>query len=568
MAAPIDFNALEWVHFYARYRKTPVAQRGALIREATKQFGTSKSVIYKRIKQVESGHDVFGVAKGKVKRKRSAAQQALDKRRDRICRLIAVHREATRIGKKGYAAGVEAIVEVLLKEGKLQQYELPDPSTLRRWMKQRGLAGHEFRKRQLPARSFIATRRNECWFVDATPLNKYHLHLDGSIETINLELADKHREELLRRRSLQKIITFYVVDLFSGAYWLQAYPVDGESSAIWRRFLTEAMMPKENYPLEGIPEIFYTDMGSGLKANDTLSLFGRLGTKLVMHEPGNPSAKGSVEGRISAFKRSRETLLNLLGDKLNSIDLLNSYLVESARRHCDISGRFRRYLSDATPLRTIDEKGMQDLLTIRRERTISAYGTISVKWPGEEERSEYFVENGPIGAKVGVFRSADGRVVAQLLKSPFSIFSCDPRGRHKVRVGSFETLDGRSIAHDAEGNRLRRDILKEAARIPGTISADSIFPPTSNMIHLRPKGQKVQTHSLASRDRFDSVDEALSFIHIETGYKFGEFPEEISKALSDRLSSECTLRGHIPFVVVQEISNILRSPEAADEISK
>lgn len=572
MAAPIDFNSLEWVQWYHRYRSASTShERSQLITEAMTTFHCSKTTVYKRVEQIRAGHDIFSVAKGRIKRRKNDRAKRLEENANRICHMIAVYREATRVGRKGYAASTEAIVEVLLAEGKVQKWELPSASTLRRWLKARGLSGRDFCRRTTPARSLSAERRNEVWFVDATPLNRYHLHLDGSVESINLEISDKHREEHLKRKHLQKVITFYAVDLYSGAYFLKAYPVDGESSAVWRRFLLEAMLPKENYPFEGIPEVFYTDMGSGLTAHDTLSLFGRLQTKLITHEPGNPSAKGHVEGRISAFKRSRETILNLLGNRLNSMELLNSYLLESARRHNEKSGKFARYLAEQTPLRTITEQSVKDLLTITRTRVISSYGEVSVKWPGEESTA-YYVENGPIGARVSVYRSVDGRVVAQMTQPPFTIYQCDPKGRHRVgnigQENSFATLDGRSMIYDKEGNHRRKLVLAEAKRVPGTVSTSSIFPPESNVRHFRPQGTPITTHSIAAREQFDSADEAWAFIHLEAGYRSTDLPAELQKAIDDRLSSECTLKGTIPFTVVQDIINILREPSVQEEIAK
>jgi hypothetical protein len=345
MAGTRELDPKLFAVYVDRYRQTPRAERGCVMDEMCGIFGLSRGAMYKRVSTVLSSGEVsvFDIAAGRQKRSMTDRQKNDRDRRFQVSKKIAAIKVAGAQGKHGYPVSTEMAMHIAVNEEYLTPDELPaDRSTMDRWLQEFGFTFRDFKKEK-SAVSFVALYPNEVWLVDATPLNRYFMDVKGTVKAQYIIPGDTHLEEILAREGLSKIWVYYVVDMFSKAFYLRAYASKGENTHGYMDVLTRAMLPKDGYIMEGVPEILYSDMGSSLTSGDMSNFLLRLECRTEAHFPGNPRAKGRVEGRIGAFKRSFEPALNLLGDRLNSLDRLNEYFYLWSKKKNLADGNFQRF---------------------------------------------------------------------------------------------------------------------------------------------------------------------------------------------------------------------------------
>lgn len=302
-------------------------------------------------------------------------------------------------------------------------------------------------------------------------------------------------------------------------------------------------------------------MGSSLTSGDMSNFLLRLECRTEAHFPGNPRAKGRVEGRIGAFKRSFEPALNLLGDRLNSLDRLNEYFYLWSKKKNLADGNFQRFYQGSLehPIRRCSMKNITDATTRGVKRKLTAYGCVSVKWSSKEESQEYYV-NGPDLAKgdeLFIYRNMRGQIAAQDSKG--RIYQCDDRGRKQVRFGDYRPMDGRERGGLTEDDRAREDVIVEAAAIRRSVNFHSLLPDTSN-IHVFPaRGEQMETVSPIAPETFETADDAKNYLVLTTGVSLADLPEKLVNAIEVSIDSFLSAQGVIPKTFIMELQGILRS---------
>lgn len=154
-------------------------------------------------------------------------------------------------------------------------------------------------RRPTPYRSRATAHPNAEWQIDFTACTQYYFDDNGFQEReIAMQLHKNHPAEFRSiRRHLWRVAA---IDHYSGAFFFQYVYAAGESAHDAINFLIAAMQPKDHpaYRFHGIPDQIFADKGSFAKSAMAKRFCERFKIDLKTHMPGNPRAKGSVEGLL------------------------------------------------------------------------------------------------------------------------------------------------------------------------------------------------------------------------------------------------------------------------------
>ncbi len=191
--------------------------------------------------------------------------------------------------------------------------------------------------RPAPHQRLLSDHPNHVWQFDVTNCIQYFLdekkgmgERDADMELYKnkiVKTAKQIRKELLR---------YAVVDHCTGVFYFRYFYASGERAIDGSQFLFEAMRPKDElieriwngasapkvgkYRFQGVPFVLVADRGSIAAAKANQNLFDALRIKLEPHLPGNPRAKGAIEGLMKIINRF-EGRLKL--DRPSDLDDLN-----------------------------------------------------------------------------------------------------------------------------------------------------------------------------------------------------------------------------------------------------
>lgn len=551
-------------------------EKSAVVAEACALWGITKPVIYKAFSRLGAGLSVFDVAGRKTPRKKSAARKALDEQRLAYAMKVGQYKYGgLGGGSKGYTIPTERIIELAIAQGDIQPEEALSRSQTDRLLRKAGVSARDFTVDKKTAVTILGGWTNEAWFIDATPLNRQFLRLDGNvIRRTDLNPSDKHLDDILQKDGLKKIWVFFAVDLYSDAYFLHAFAPEpttpgakrgGENSVTWMQFLDMAFLPKNNFPFEGLPEGLYSDRFSGIAAK-TGALTNYLRTLEITsktHFPGNSRAKGRVERMQGIFKQRFETVLNLFNTSRREINLesLNRYALASTREHNEKTGRFAKYLEGlkAHPTRKVTLKNLQDARVHHVTRSLTSYKTVTIKWDRLSESQTYFIEGAADferGKKFHIYKNVNGVVKAQD-PNDGRVYNCDPRGALAVRYGSHELLDGRHGLAETDAEKRRKEIVKNDRTFRRALNFDAIFPPENNLVYMPTQGEVIQTNSIVAPDTFATADEARAWLAFTSRTALGTLRDDLAQRIDKVLDLDIELNGSITRETAQRLLDIL-----------
>jgi len=174
--------------------------------------------------------------------------------------------------------------------------------------------------RPSPHQTLLSDHPNHVWQFDVTNCLQYFLDAKKGLGERDEEMTLYKNKLVKTVRSIKKeLLRFAVVDHCSGAYYFRYFYTTGERAADGSQFLFEAMRPKDElikktwngqsatkigkFRFHGVPFMLYTDRGSIATAKANQALFDALRIKLETHMPGNPRAKGAIEGMMHHINR-------------------------------------------------------------------------------------------------------------------------------------------------------------------------------------------------------------------------------------------------------------------------
>ncbi|EKN89023.1 integrase core domain protein [Leptospira interrogans str. 2003000735] len=531
--------------------------RGEIIQEVCRRFGIeSESTVYKYFNRLGRGQSVFEATERKPRG--GVVLTSRRKQQAALVRQIAILKVATETQSKTKYASTSAAMRIGVEEGLFRAEDLPHRTTIDRMLGKLGLRARDFKKPHTAVQLY-ADFAGEWLVVDATPLDQHFLRLDNKFQyKKGLSEKDKHLADLLKREGLRRIWLFFAVDLYSGAWFCRAYAPEGggEDTATWIDFLTDYFLSKDSIPLQSVPLNIYCDRGSGMSSNEMRTFLDRLGISVTTHLPGNPSAKGMVEGRISGSKRSHETLLKGLEDDYLDLVSLNEHYKQWQIFHNTQSGAYMRFCesTNSKPLHSVNADDIRNARFAFHKRKVDAYGVISIKWGAKAKVEKFFVARDlPKGLELHVFRDVTGKVKA-LDPRTGRMYDCDPRGKQRRKMGTFHN-DIDYDWNDTEAEQLRKEVRREAK---GTSFAfQSTLPPKIDIPEWKGKTIQHFVPDPSFATVYESVGDALCVLEEIAG----EIEEDLLPAIVASFKSILEANGKIVLNDLRKYIEILQGGE-------
>ena len=406
-------------------------------------------------------------------------------------------------------------------------------STMDRLLRQHGLSINQARISQ-GAKALWAEHPNQVWMCDASPLNHYYLRLDNKVIFQDFPRGDTHKADTLAKKKLYKIWVYYVIDVFSGIWFAKAYNpiprsgrgVGGENSEDWIDFLKFAFSPKkgldalldgygnplETCPMQGIPEILYSDAGSGLTSTITSNFLERLGCKFLAHEAGKPSSKGRIEGRIGASKRSFEgALLTHTISKIEQVTYFYQRWANYSNLTAKKGNKYTHYISGTKdkPLRVPTVQNFRDAMTSFDTRTIQGHGEVEI------DGEPYFVSENHLGTRVSLHRAPafNGEEQIYFAELPSGlIIKCKPGLSYSKFTEPTRFKKSAKMENNEEAIRLSAEI-RQYMTFEDTLPEDVKGENVTMMPNIM---DPVKTHSVVPPVSFANSDDAIAWIQTQT----------------------------------------------------
>lgn len=570
-----EYDPVVVTEFIMRHKQAKTnAQKKMAIDGFMQLTGVSRPTAYNVLKKNSRNIPVEDIAQGTQHRSSRKSEFELASIKKDMIRLAAIKQQPGE--KSGKWIPTDRAIEI----GAVLGYWPEDKwtrSTADRWLDYFGLNKKLTQKPARAKQKITAAYANECWLVDATPMDQYYLRLDLTPVHINVPDGDKHLDDLLRDENCVKIWVYYMVDMFSGAFMAWPSVADpigvgsknqGESAQSWINALQFFMLPKArleplcikgeyrkhpfiNSPVEGVPHILFSDKGSGIGgSNQTKSFLYNLGSTVRTHMPGNPSAKGRVEGRIGAFKRTIEC--QFLPEKIRTVDEL-VYLycswVDYYNRKKGLYDAYVSGLAGHAPLR-VSPSLIQDALVVNQVRTISNSGTIRI------DNEHWFVtaDGRYIGTKVNVYKRVDretGELIYTAETHDRKLFTCT-HGLPEHHLNDRPTVEQTpEELNRAEAATFRNEVKRH-------MSYDDMLPPETEkkVVHIVPSVENARVNTASLPETLPDKQQAINWILFQTGLFWEEVPENTRTAV-EHLLDIALKSGGVPRETLITISNTL-----------
>lgn len=324
-------------------------ERRAEVERISELFGVSPATVYRAIKELNRPKAMRRADRGQP---RAFSADELS----RYCEIIAALKLRTRNGNGRHLSTVEAIR--LLEEhgvdtpgGHVQAPPgLLKRPTVNRWLQIWGL-DHTRMTREPVAVRFEAKHSNACWQFDMSPSDLKHIDQPEWID------PSKGRPTLM---------LFSAVDDRSGVAYQEYRCVYGEDAESALRFLFNAMAPKEDNPLQGIPDMLYLDNGPVARSLVFQSVMDRLGVDWRTHMPAGSDgnrvtarSKGKVERPFRTVKEAHETLYHF--HKPSTEAEANAWLANFVARYNDKSHRREPHSRAEDWVINLPESGLREM---------------------------------------------------------------------------------------------------------------------------------------------------------------------------------------------------------------
>ena len=554
-------------------------EKGEMIKWFMERTGIAKGSVYRVINKILKRESITNIANAKQNRKSRKNDIELAQEKRDMLTIAAIKSQQGADKKK---IPTERAIEIAESMGYIAKGKY-SRSRVDRLLEKYKINGRHINN-QAFAHELKADYPGHVVVVDATPIDHYYLTLDRQVEPYYAPAGDKHLDDVLVKKNLSKIWVYYFVDMYSKAFIVMPFASSpkginskksGENSDDWYDFLKFCLLPKNNLisplseydppfldcPVEGQPTILFCDQGSGIGGSKLIkNLCGNLGIKIVTHMPGKPSAKGIVEGRISAFKRSYESMIN--PKHIKDINHLIHFYQAWTDYHNQNSGAYDKWREGVKnmPIIRLTDQNFKDASVMYVYRVIDAYGCISI------DNKSFFVTEDESwrGEKVQVYKSyaREGGLRYSVLLDKKIVPCLEGKPGHGFEdIKSFKT---------SEGAKNREEVKTLTEQIRRTQIFEDTLPKQSNkkVRHLPGKFSTKDVHTPLVQDKFYSVKNAFDWVLHQNGLFAEEIPDKYIKTIINTFEMMMAETGYIDGDTVIKMSNSLTNYKAKPSLAK
>lgn len=280
-----------------RLRGAGHGQRGELIAEAANLLGVSKPTLYTRLRGAgwDSGR----------KLRADAGDTRVTEEEVRAIAALLGNRRAN--GKRLMV--VTDAIEIALANGLLT--ERVSEATALRLMRRYNCHPAQI-DRATPHQDLRTLHPNHCWQLDPSLCVLYYLPRSSSLSVMDERTFNARKPVALARTLKERVLRYVVTDHYTGAIHMRYVQAAGETQLGLFEVLHEAMTQRDGWVTHGVPWQLVWDAGSANMAHGIQNLLRALGVRHWPHIPGNPRAKGQVEGANNIIERRFEARLALM----------------------------------------------------------------------------------------------------------------------------------------------------------------------------------------------------------------------------------------------------------------
>lgn len=490
-------------HIAERLKAAPHRGRGAIAAEGASLLGVSVQTLYTRLRKV-------GYSSGRKLRSDRGDTRVGDEGVKAVAAILQASRRTT--GKA--LLPMEDAIDVALSNGLLD--ERVSAQTMHRVMRRAGCHPSQL-SQPSPHTSMRSLHPNHVWQLDASICVLYYLR-NGRAAVMDERTFNARKPRDLARVSNQRVLRYAITDHYSGAVTARYYHTSGEDQLTLFDFLMHAFHTHPGRVMHGVPWMLVWDAGSANQSHGIRNLLTQLGVRHWAHIPGNPRAKGQVEGVHNVIERKFEGRLTFT--RIDSVDQLNEHLdtwsvsfngAAVHRRHGHTRDALWQTIR-ADQLRLCPDAETCSVLMHSKPEARTVAGNLTVSYrPRGHERATYSVAHVPeirVGEQVQVivnpYRAPSIFVLGAAEDGSVRYIECEPietdaggffvgAPAYGERFAAQADTDVDTARKDA--NELafgKRDTLEAtAAKAKGATAFDGAVDPFAD---LREKAEKTPTY--------------------------------------------------------------------------
>lgn len=487
-------------------------EAGALVTKAMQDLAVSKPTVYARLRSV-------GWRSGRKLRADKGDTRVSTEGMHAVAGLIRSSLRDT--GKQTMPMNIA--IDIALANGKLA--EPVSPATMLRVMRRNNCHPHQL-ARPSPHTAMRSEHPNHVWQLDASICVLYYLR-NGKPALMDERKFNARKPRDLAKITTKRLLRYALTDHASGSLIARYYNVAGEDSATLFDFLMHAMQRQPGRVMHGVPRMLVWDAGSANTCHQIASLLTALCIEHWTHVPGNPRAKGQVEGVHNIIERHFESRLRCVS--IESVEQLNGELDTWLTYFNDVRMHSRHGHARSAVWQTIRQDQLRLCPPVELCRTLSmskpvmrtVHGTLTVRHTvAGHEPMVYSVEHIDgvrVGDKVAVMvnpyhmpaifvvgETEDGRVryweCEPLAKDNLGFFTNAPAFGEQYRAPRDTAVDTmrKDINEAVYGERGTLDAI--AARNKGRLAFDGAIDPFKD---LREAAANAPSHILRRGTELD-----------------------------------------------------------------
>ncbi len=284
-----------------RLDNAPRGEKTRIVQTVAITLGMSLMQVYRDL-------DKAGWSSGRKKRKDAGSTAVSEEVAKQVAGLVVLGQRKS--GKR--VTTVKASLErleannITSKDGGMHSQQ-----AVARAMRLYGCHPDQLLKGKTPVRA-RSLHPNHVWELDASLCVLFYLSngTGSGVGLMDKKLYNKNKPTNVERISSQRVWRYVVVDHCSGAFYVH-YCMGAEGAENALDALIYAMHKRDDSDaFYGIPQVLYTDAGSGHRNDMVRHFCERLGIEHRIHTPGNARATGAVEVCQNLVERGFESRLS------------------------------------------------------------------------------------------------------------------------------------------------------------------------------------------------------------------------------------------------------------------